>query len=81
MKKIDWLKISPLVENLQSLCNQADIQAILFSNKSHKRMSLSSLIQKNMHFGHPQTTGIDLARQSQAMYSTLLGKSKPSYVY
>ena len=28
-KKFDWLKISPLVENLQSLCNQADIQAIL----------------------------------------------------
>ena len=28
-KKLDWLKISPLVKNPQFLCNQADIQAIL----------------------------------------------------
>ena len=32
-QKIDWLKISPLVENLQSLCNQADILAILPTNE------------------------------------------------
>lgn len=32
-QKIDWLKISPLVENLQSLCNQADILAILLTNE------------------------------------------------
>ena len=28
-KKLDWLKISPLVKNPQFLFNQADIQAIL----------------------------------------------------
>ena len=28
-KKLDWFKILLLVENLQSLSNQADIQAIL----------------------------------------------------
>ena len=28
-KKLDWLKISPLVKNPQFLSNQADIQAIL----------------------------------------------------
>ena len=27
-KKLDWLKISPLVKNPQFLSNQADIQAI-----------------------------------------------------
>ena len=44
-KKLDWLKISPLVENLECLCNQADIQAILpthelvISTKFHKDWS------------------------------------------
>ena len=28
-KKLDWLKISPLVKNSQFLSNQADIQAIV----------------------------------------------------
>ena len=28
-KKLDWLKISPLVKNPQFLSNQADIQAIV----------------------------------------------------
>ena len=28
-KKLDWLKISPVVKNLQFLSNQAEIQAIL----------------------------------------------------
>ena len=41
-KKLDWLKISPLVKNQQFLSNQADIQAILpthelvISTKFHK---------------------------------------------
>ena len=28
-KKLDWLKISPVVQNLQFLSDQAEIQAIL----------------------------------------------------
>ena len=28
-KKLDWLKISPIVKNLQFLSDQAEIQAIL----------------------------------------------------
>ena len=28
-EKLDWLKISPFVENQQFLCNQAYIQAVL----------------------------------------------------
>ena len=28
-KKLDWLRVSPLVKNPQFLSNQADIQAIL----------------------------------------------------
>ena len=32
-KKFDWLKISPLAENLQFLSNQADIQAILLTHE------------------------------------------------
>ena len=41
-KKLDWLKILPLVKNLQFLSNQADIQAtsptheLVILTKSHK---------------------------------------------
>ena len=32
-KKLDWLKISPVVKDLQFLSNQAEIQAILIAHE------------------------------------------------
>ena len=49
-QKIDWLKISPLVENLQSLCNQADILAILPTNELVILTKFHKDLQKIVNF-------------------------------
>ena len=49
-KKLDWLKIFPLVKNSQFLSNEADIQAIL---STHELVILSKFHkdwQKNVDF-------------------------------